>query len=224
MHSSFTTGQPHPRARVLALLLCTAGSAHSQAPTKTSPPSSTQSIYTCVDSRGQRLTADRPIAECLDREQQQLSSTGAVRRVIPPSYTAQERAEVEARRQQEAEQLARLAEEKRRERALLIRYPNQALHDQERSKALAQVDEMMALMNQRLKTLQDERKGINTELEFYRKDPAQAPAWLRRQLEDNQQQMRVQQRYLDDQVLEKHRINTRFDDELARLRTLWNPR
>ncbi|OYX12745.1 MAG: DUF4124 domain-containing protein, partial [Acidovorax sp. 32-64-7] len=31
--------------------------------------SNTGSIYTCVDRQGRRLTADRPIAECLDREQ-----------------------------------------------------------------------------------------------------------------------------------------------------------
>ena len=34
------------------------------------------SIYTCVDSKGRRLTSDRPIVECLDREQHQLGNTG----------------------------------------------------------------------------------------------------------------------------------------------------
>ena len=28
-------------------------------------------VYTCVDAKGRRLTADRPIPECTDREQRQ---------------------------------------------------------------------------------------------------------------------------------------------------------
>mgnify|MGYP006175955927 CR=1 FL=1 len=50
-----------------------------------------QSIYTCTDSKGRRITSDRPIVECLDREQQRLGRTGTVREVIPPSYTREER-------------------------------------------------------------------------------------------------------------------------------------
>ena len=53
--------------------------------------SNTGSIYTCVDRQGRRLTADRPIAECLDREQRELNSSGTTRRVIQPTMTASER-------------------------------------------------------------------------------------------------------------------------------------
>lgn len=228
MTDKLTTRPPRARVLALALALCMAGIAQehvqAQAPATTRPPGSTPGIYTCVDSRGQRLTADRPIADCLDREQQQLGSNGLVRRVIPPSYTAQERAELETRRQQEAEQQARVAEDQRRERALLLRYPSQALHDRQRTETLAQVDAVMASLHQRQETLQAQRKGIDTELEFYKNDPAHAPAWLRRQLEDNQQLLQAQQRYLDEQVQEKRRINARFDDELNRLRRLWHNR
>ena len=44
-------------------------------------------IYTCVDRNGRRLTADRPIPECLDREQRELSPSGMTRRQIGPSLT-----------------------------------------------------------------------------------------------------------------------------------------
>jgi len=34
------------------------------------------SIYACTDAKGRRITADRPIADCVDREQRVLGNTG----------------------------------------------------------------------------------------------------------------------------------------------------
>lgn len=178
-------------------------------------------IYVCVDSKGRRITSDRPIVECLDREQQQLSNSGVVKRVLPPSYTAEERNRLEAQRKVEEEQKARAAEEKRRDRALLIRYPTQASHDKERAEALGQIDEVIGAVNKREQSLLEQRKGIDAELEFYQRDPTKAPPWLRRKLEDNAQQIQVQKRFLDEQAQEKRRINARFDEELVKLRQLW---
>lgn len=186
------------------------------------PPS--KGIYTCVDSKGRRLTSDRPIVECLDREQQQLSNSGVVKRIVPPSYTADERNRLEAQRKVEDEQRARVAEEKRRDRALLIRYPTPASHEKERAEALGQIDEVIGAVNKREQSLLDQRKAIDAELEFYQRDPAKAPPWLRRKLEDNAQQIQVQKRFLDEQAQEKRRISSRFDEELVKLRQLWSGR
>ena len=60
-------------------------------------------------------------------------------------------------------------------------------------------------------------------MEFYRKDPARAPARLKRQIEENEQHTKAQQRFIAGQEGEKQRINARFDKELARLRELWAP-
>lgn len=181
-------------------------------------------IYVCVDSKGRRLTSDRPIVECLDREQQQLGSTGVVKRVLPPSYTAEERSRLDAQRKIEEDQRARVAEEKRRDRALLIRYPTQASHDKERAEALGQIDEVIGAVNKREQSLLEQRKGIDAEMEFYQRDPNKAPPWLRRKVEDNAQQIQVQKRFLDEQAQEKRRINARFDEELVKLRQLWSGR
>ncbi|MFW2354398.1 DUF4124 domain-containing protein [Hydrogenophaga sp.] len=182
-----------------------------------------QGIYACTDGKGRRITSDRPIVECLDREQQQLGKTGIVRQVVPPSYTADERAKIEDKQRAENEIKARAAEEKRRERALLIRYPNQVVHDKERAEALAQIDEVIAAVNKREVALRQQRKEVETEMEFYLADPSKAPFWLRRKLEDSDKQMVVQKRFLDEQAQEKLRINQRFDEELAKLRQLWPP-
>lgn len=182
---------------------------------------SSQGIYTCVDSKGRRITSDRPIMECLDREQRELGKTGVTKRVVPPSYTADERAKLDAQRRIEEEAQARIAEEKRRDRALLIRYPNQSVHDKERAEAVAQIDEVVNAVKRRELSLAKQRREIDTELEFYQGDVNKAPSWLKRKLEDNESQTLVQKRFLDEQALEKARINARFDEELAKLRQLW---
>ena len=80
-----------------------------------------QGIYTCVDAKGRKLTSDRPIAECTDREQKVLNPSGTVKTKVGPTLTAQERTELEAKDKAEQEERARINEEKRRDRALLDR-------------------------------------------------------------------------------------------------------
>jgi hypothetical protein len=74
---------------------------------------------------------------------------------------------------------------------------------------------------QRLTELINQRKGIDEEMEFYKKDPSKAPAYLRRQLEENIQSQSVQIRFINEQKAEVERVNVRFDEELGRLRQLW---
>ncbi len=181
-------------------------------------------IYSCVDSKGRRITSDRPIVDCLDREQRELNNSGVVKRVLPPSYTADERARLDAQKKVEDAERARMAEEKRRDRALLIRYPNQAVHDKERVEALAQIDDVIGAVKKRGDELVKQRRDIDIELEFYQNDVTKAPSWLKRKIEDNAEQIQIQTRFLSDQGKEKQRINARFDEELAKLKTLWSTR
>ena len=178
-------------------------------------------VYSCIDAQGRRLTADRPIPQCLDREQRELSPLGSVRRVIGPTLTEQERAVVEAQRRKEQEERAALAEERRRERVLLARYPNQSAHDTERAEAIAQMELVGATAAKRMQELQEQRKKLDAEMEFYQKNPAKAPASLRRMLAENETSVLEQQRFMANQDQEKRRIHQRFDVELAQLRQLW---
>ena len=180
-----------------------------------------QGIYTCTDSKGRRLTSDRPIVECIDREQQELNPSGTLRRRIGPSLTAQEQAAQDARDREAAEERARQAEERRRDRALLTRYPNRQIHDRERTEALHQVDEVIRAAQKRVTELLLQRKQLDVELEFYAKDLAKAPPALRRQVEENTQSQAVQRKFIGDQEDEKRRISRRFDEELVKLRQVW---
>ena len=200
------------------VLTAAAATAWAQAAAPTGP-----GIYTCIDARGRRLNSDRPIVECIDREQRELSGSGTVRRTLPPTPTAQERAEIEERERKLAEERQRQSDEKRMARALLNRYPNRAAHDAERAKALQAQQDVIGTGYRRIDELGEQRKLLATETEFY-KDPAQWPARLKRQFEENAQQVAAQQRFIAAQEQEKARINARFDEELARLNALWAQR
>lgn len=178
-------------------------------------------IYTCVDAKGRKLTADRPIPECTDREQKVLNPSGTVKTKVGPNLTAQERAEQEAKEKRELEERSRTVDEKRRDRALLIRYPSKAVHDQERHEALIQIAVVIQAAQRRLDELGKQRVSIDEEMEFYKKDPSKAPAYVRRQLDENINSQQVQRRFIGEQESEIKRVNSRFDDELVRLRQLW---
>ncbi len=180
-----------------------------------------QGIYTCIDSKGRRLTADRPIVDCIDREQKELNPSGTVRRKVGPSLTAEEQRAEEEKARRLAEESNRVAEQKKRERALLARYPDRARHDTERATALAVVDAVVASSHKRSTELAAERKALNVEGEFYRNDPAKYPPTLKRALAENEAQITAQKNFVAEQAEEKQRINKRFDEELARLRILW---
>ena len=114
----------------------------------------------------------------------------------------------------------RQEEDRRMRRALLARYPNAAVHDVERAKALKTASDAMTNGQRRIAQLQDDRQKLAAETEYY-KDPAKWPLKLKRQIEQNEQETALQQRYVVTQQEEKTRINARFDEELTRLNVLW---
>jgi hypothetical protein len=182
---------------------------------------SQKSIYTCIDAQGRRLTSDRPLVECLDREQRELNPSGTVKRVIPPSMTAEERAREEARRRAETEAQAQKAEERRRTQVMLMRFPNIDSHNRARADALQQVQTLTTMIHERQKELDKQKAAIDAEFEFYQRDPSKAPEWLKRRRADNTQDREAQVQRLAEQERETARVNQRFDDELTMLRRLW---
>ena len=202
-----------------AVLLLVAG--FTASPVAQAQGTFSQGIYTCVDAKGRKLTSDRPIPDCADREQNVLNPSGTVKARVGPALTAPEIAAQEAKARQEQEAKALQVEERRRDRALVLRYPNRQLHDQERAEAIKQIGAVKAAAITRAVELMRQRKLIDDEMEFYKKDPSKAPATLRRQSQDVQDSLAVQGRFLAAQDAEITRVNARFDEELARLTQLW---
>ncbi|HUG22977.1 DUF4124 domain-containing protein [Piscinibacter sp.] len=177
-------------------------------------------IYTCIDANGKRLTSDRPIAECLAREQRLLNPDGSLRRIVPPTPTPEERAEQEARERQAAALRVQQQDAIRRDRNLILRFPNEATHNNARAAALDDIHAAVQLSEKRIAVLAAERKPLLDESEFY--PDGKLPLKLRQQLDANDAASAAQRSLIQNQQAEIVRINMRYDAELARLRRLWS--
>jgi hypothetical protein len=176
-------------------------------------------IYTCVDDRGRRLTADRPIAECTAKEQRVLNRDGSLKNVHPPTLTAEERADVEARDRRAAEARAAQVENVRRDRNLLQRFKTEEAHRRAREAALDTVRAAMRGTEVRLADLARERKPLIEEAEFYQ--GRALPPKLRTALDANDASVDAQRVASQNQALELERVSRLYDAELDRLRRLW---
>jgi Domain of unknown function (DUF4124) len=176
-------------------------------------------IYSCVDASGKRLTSDRPIAECHDRDQRLLNGDGSVKTIVPPTPTPDERAEAEARERQAITDRMMRQDAVRRDRNLLTRFPNEAAHRKARETALEDSRKSMRRSEGRIDLLAKERKPLLDEAEFY--VGKQLPAQLKQQLDANDAAVRAQVDLLQNQRAEIVRIDALYDVELERLKNLW---
>ncbi|NCP39552.1 MAG: DUF4124 domain-containing protein [Rhodoferax sp.] len=209
----------------LAAALLTIGTtlsslAVAQAPGQTALPS--PEIYTCIDAHGRKLTSDRPIAACRDREQKILNPSGTVKARVGPTLTAKEQAQRDAKARADLAERTRIEEERRQDRALLIRYPNPAAHEKERAEALDNINRSKQTALTRTTELLAQRSKLTDEMAFYEKDPSKAPPQLQHQYQEVNQALAVQGRLLAEFDAQLIRIKTRFDTELNRLIPLWN--
>ena len=210
----FSAGRPFH----LTLLLL-AGTAPALQAQSSPAPASAAGIYSCTDDQGRRITADRPIASCTAKEQRVLNKDGSQRMVIPPRMSPEERAAVEARKRELALAEAARKDAMRRDRNLLMRYPDEATHDKAREAAMDDLHKGIVLSDKRLQELRAERQPLDAETEFYK--GKRLPGKLRTQIEANDAQQQAQRDIIQQQRTEMVRLNALYDAELTRLRKMW---
>jgi hypothetical protein len=176
-------------------------------------------IYTCIDANGKKLTSDRPIPECSNRDQRVLNGDGSPNRVVPPTPTADERAAEEQREREAAAERAARNDAIRRDRNLISRFPDEAAHAKARAKALDDVGTSVRISEARINLLKAERKPLLDEAEFY--VGKSLPARLKSALDANDAALDAQKALVQNQQGEVVRINGLYDTELARLKKLW---
>ncbi len=176
-------------------------------------------IYTCTTADGRKLTGDRPIPECTSREQRVLNPDGSQRTTLPPFLSPEERAAKEAADRRAAADRIAQQDAIRRDRTLMLRYPNEAAHQRARNAALDDANKAARISERRIKDLNVERKPLLDEAEFYKGRPL--PAKLKQALDANDASIEAQQALIENQKSELVRINKSFDAELARLKKLW---
>jgi hypothetical protein len=188
------------------------------APVRAQSPPATPPIYDC-DVAGKRIRSDRPIPDCRNTDQRLLNPDGSVNRIIPPTPTADERAEMEARERQRLVDEAAKSDAIRRDRNLVSRFPNEAEHNKARAKALDDIRKAVRVSEERVALLNAERKPLLDEAEFYVGKPL--PSKLKLALDANDASLAAQKALIQNQQAEVVRINGIYDAELARLRKLW---
>jgi len=166
-------------------------------------PSSSK-ILTCKDAQGNPILTDPSDPRCYK----------------PPPNEA-ERAATEERRRRELEAYNACKAEQRSLQSLLNRYPNKEKHDAARQAALSQVESALRLSQRRLEQLQAERKRLLDEAEFY--PTGNLPPKLRRDLDANSAVIEAQLQAIANQKDEAAQKNAFYDDELAKLKKLWDP-
>lgn len=207
------SGRPLGSALLLALAACSAAAAWAQSPT------APRYIFQCTNAQGRKLTSDRMIPDCIDREQNVYSQGGALVRVVPPSFTAEERAAMDSKRERERALKDALAENHRRDRQLMLRFTNEKSHQRARELALEPVETATRTIHKRLELLAEDRIPLDREAEFYVGRPL--PVKLKRQYDTIEATEAGLQTALDAQADEVARINEMYDIELERLKKLW---
>jgi hypothetical protein len=179
----------------------------------------TSYVFQCTTAQGRKLTSDRLIAECIDREQRIYTQTGVLIRVVPPSLTASERAVVEAKREKERLEQEAKAEDVRRDRQLLQRFSNERSHQRARESALEPAMNATRNTEQRLAQVSEDRKPLEQEAEFYA--GRKLPLKLKHQFETLDATEQALKIALKAQADQRARVNDLYDIELNRLKKLW---
>ncbi len=176
-------------------------------------------IYSCTDASGRRITADRPIPECLDREQRQFDNSGTPRRTVPPTLSDTERAvQDDQARKAQAERDLQL-QERSRLRALAARYPTPASLERERLKLINPVIDAIGAAQERLAVLDAQSERLASGALLAASGPQVQAA--KQSLSQNEQERALQRRLLADKQAERARIDKRFEDMQRQLQPVW---
>jgi hypothetical protein len=200
---------------VAALVIVPSQSARAAGPTG-------RPIIQC-ELNGKKVTSDRPIPECVNKEQRELNPDGSLKRIIPPTPTADEAAAKEQQELAEKLRLAAQGDAVRRDRNLMQRFPDEAAHRKAREKALGELRIAGKIYADRIAELLIEKTKLEDDKYFYKNERVNkpVPTQLQQKLDANEASLEAQRLLAKNQVEETTRINDLYDAELARLRKLW---
>ena len=194
---------PRFRSFLFCLLLGAAQGAHAD-------------IYLCRDANGTLTSSDRLTNDCLTYGGRVIGSDGTVRRRI---LTMKEQAQA-AQDGAAAQSLARQQREQQREnRALLLRYPNEAALEQARMNDLDRPHSLIQDAKKQLASLERQRKQLNIDAQFYPQGPL--PLELRTKLDENKVLTQQEITLISGQNAEIARINREYDALRKRMKPLW---
>jgi hypothetical protein len=215
--------RPSPRGFIVALLALEISLACGMARAQT-PDVGSRGFFTCKDAQGRTISSDRFITECADREQREYSPSGALRRVIEPPLTPEQKRLKDAEDKKKADAELAAAERRRLDRVLLQSYSSAAGIDVARERALTEPRSGIEKSKDRLVDLRHEREQLRSETEFYKNRAL--PADLETRIKDNEAAQLYEEDLMNRRNAEVVRINERYDADKTRFLQLTtdNPR
>ena len=201
-------GSPIMRSQTIVLLCSTL--------LAVAPAAAQQRMYKCVDARGKVYYTQVPPPECLGRETQELDKSGTPMRKsqTPAALTPEQQRAREAELKKKIEAEERAKEERRKNTALLNTYSSEKDIDDARGRALKEAELAIAETEKRIVGAQKRRKELESEKEFYVKNPM--PLRLKQDIANNEIEIKNQTELLDAKKKEISVINAKYDSDKRR--------
>ena len=174
--------------------------------------------YCCNDANKRLVCGDMLPAACQGRAYRIKDEKGNLVREVEAPLTPEQKARREAETLKKQEEEKRVAEQKRRDQAMLATYPDEQSIDAARDRALAEFDKGAADNQKRQVELLKRKKSLERETEFYQKKPL--PANLKKQIEEVDADLKKLHESTDGRVKEREAISAKYDEDKKRYRDL----
>ena len=171
-------------------------------------------LYKCKDSKGKTYYTDRPPAECLGKEMDELNKQGTVVKKREAALTPEQLAAREAEEKRKTEEELAAKETKRKNQALLNTYASEKDIEDGRQRALKQSEQAAKEIEKRIAEAKKRAQALAAEKEFYAKKPM--PKKLQDDIRNNEIDLKGQEDALAGRNKELDDINAKYDEDKRR--------
>lgn len=188
-------------------------------------PATAGALYKWIDADGQIRYSDRLPASQVTKQHQQLNPQGVVLNTKEAAKTEAElAAEAAAKLKQEEEQAIearRQAVQNQKDQVLLLTFSNEKELDLARNDRIEVLDSVIQLINKSLRSTQKKLDELQTNAEEnYLSKGNEVPGGLAQKIEHFIRKIELRDAQLQLKMLEKEKINTQYEADLARYRHL----
>jgi len=174
--------------------------------------------YCCVDGDGRQQCGNVLPAACYGKAYRELDASGRTIKRFDPALTPEQKAQKEKELALKKELERQAQEESRRNRALLNTYAGEKDIDAALEKALVELEKSVKAAHDKLAEATKRKDKLMGEAEFYKKKGM--PPELKRQMQDNEAEIKAKEKELQAREQEREDIRKRFEDEKTRYREL----
>lgn len=182
--------------------------------------------FKCVDDKGITQYGDTMPPQCAAKPVTEMSGQGSVRKKYEAALTAEQikAREEEKARKKEEEKL--VAEQKRKDSALLATYGSEREIDITRDRSLGQIDARVSSSDQRVKEIDKRVEKLQNEMEFYKAGKSkkgavkEPPIQLVNELERTNNERTALEASMKKMEEDKAKLREKFEKDKARWKEL----